>query len=175
MWFDRHIFPASSTPLSSGGFTLLELLIVITILVAAAALIYPRFFEVQGARLRSDARKLSTLIRFLDEAAATRKLYYRLWFEFGKDRLRVEVSKDGSDYALYPDNRIRFFSFADGVDLKDVSLPGLGRVAGGEVAVIFSPLGAGEPFTVHLSGGGDDVTVDFNPYSGRVRVKEGYV
>ena len=62
-----------------------------------------------------------------------------------------------------------------GVELADIVVPGLGRVDSGEVDVFFNPAGAVDPFMVHISRGTEVKTLDFNPYSGRVRVRDGYL
>ncbi len=154
---------------------MIELLTVVVVLAAVAIIVFPGFFDIRDTRLRSDARRLSALVRFLDEGAATRKVYYRLWFDLEKERLRVDTSKNGVEYAPYSDSRISSFTFARGVDIKYITVPGLGDVLRGEVAVTFTPIGAEKPFAVHLRSGDSELTVDFNPYSGNVRVLEGDV
>lgn len=74
------------TRLSSGGFTLLELLLVLVILSVSAALVSPRIASsVESMKARSNVRKLhAALILARENALRERKDY------------RVEISTDGA-------------------------------------------------------------------------------
>lgn len=166
--FRRHLF--SKSP----GFTLLELILVITIIGVAIAVVFPRFSGFGDTYVKADASRVSALVRYLYQAAATRKVYYRLWFDMEKGAIRVEYSKNGTDYTEEGDSSLRRLKLRDGVDMEDIVVPELGKVNTGEVAVIFSPAGSVEPFTLHLKASEKSLTLYFNPYSGIVKITEGY-
>lgn len=171
----RRNFKRTRYPLSDNGFTLFELLLAIIIISGLLAIALPRFANVGGVYLKTDAGKVATLVRFLNEASATRKVYYRVWFDMEKDSLRVESSKNGVDYVDEPDAAIRRMRLHDGVAIEDIIVPDLGKVDAGEVAVIFAPAGSIDAFTLHLKSSGRAMTLTFNPYSGEAKVIEGYV
>ncbi|MBI5235577.1 MAG: prepilin-type N-terminal cleavage/methylation domain-containing protein [Deltaproteobacteria bacterium] len=151
------------------GFTLIELVIVMAVIGAALALVFPRL-DFSGPRLDSEARRLAMLIRHLDDSANSKKFYYRIWFRLDNERVDVEVSVDGLEYAAPRDDKAFLAqTFRHGTDLEDVTIEGMGKVSRGEAAVVFSP-GASRAFNVHLNNSGKSLTISYNPYSGRVKV-----
>ncbi len=66
-------------------------------------------------------------------------------------------------------------TLSGGTELVDVIVSGIGRVSDGEVAVVFNPSYGAEPFVVHIARGEKTMTLDYNPFSGRVKVIEGHV
>ncbi len=155
------------------GFTLIELVIVMVVISIALAIVLPRFTSLNSQNLKSDAEKVSALVRYLHEAAESRKLFYRLSFDTEKGTVTVERSKDSIKYSRETEASVRGFSLASGVEILDIQAPGLGSVASGRIEVLFAPVGS-SPFTLHLGGSDNVLTVSFNPYNGRVSVEEGY-
>lgn len=159
----------------SRGFTLFELLAVIIILGGLLALVLPRFMDLTVSQLKSDAGRLATLTRYLHEASATKKLYYRMSFDLEKDTVSVAASPDGAEFLPESDPVLRGLRLSNGVGFTDMVVPGLGKVSSGVVEVFFSPSGSVEPFTVHISAGKNVKTLSFNPYSGQIKVEDGYL
>lgn len=155
-----------------GGFTILELVVLIAVIGLALAIALPRLAGLERAALKSDAGRLSTLLRYAGESAATKRLYYKVSFDIENGSIIVERSHDGRDFS--PGADIRGFDLSSGVVLRDLVVEGLGKIESGTVSVVFTPLGAFEEFSVHLEAGEDRFTVKFNPYSGRPDVVEGY-
>jgi prepilin-type N-terminal cleavage/methylation domain-containing protein len=157
------------------GLTLLELLVVITIFGIILAVALPRIFSIESAYLGADARRIAGLIRYMNEAAATRRAYYRVSFNLNKEQIRVETSLDGIEYREESESFLSALRLKNRVEIEDVVLPGLGVIKKGEVSVIFSPLGSAEPFNIHLKSNNNFLTLAFNHYNGRVKIIEGYV
>ncbi|MEK6792065.1 MAG: type II secretion system protein [Deltaproteobacteria bacterium] len=155
------------------GLTLIELIIVMAVIGVALVIVSPRL-DFGGARLDSEARRLAMLIRHLDDSANSKKIYYRIWFRPDNERVDVEVSGDGLEYAAPQDTAFSAQTFRHGTDLEDVTIEGIGKVSRGEAAVVFSP-GASRAFNVHLNNSGKALTISYNPYSGRVKVLDGRV
>lgn len=141
------------------------------VLAVALAVVFPRLPGLEGVSLDSSAGRVSRLSGFLAERAASKRQFYRLWFDFGTGEARVESSADGREYTPEPEAAIRRIRLGTGVRLDEVRSPGLGSVSRGEAAVVFSPYGA-EPFEVRLSAGKRTAVVSFNPYTGRARIHE---
>jgi len=152
------------------GFSLIELLAVIAVIAVALAVVFPRLPGLEGYNLDSDSGRLSQLAGFLNERAASRRSYYRLWFDFNAGEIRVESSPDGKEYAPEAESALRRIKLGPGVVLEEVRSPGLGAVRKGEAAVVFSPYGS-EPFTVRLAAAKRSVIVSFNPYTGKAKVR----
>jgi len=154
---------------SVNGFSLIELLAVIAVIAVAVAVVFPRLPGLEGYSLDSGAGRASQLLGYINERAASRRSYYRVWFDFNANELRVESSEDGKEYAAVAETALRKIRFGPRVVMEEVTSPGLGRVARGEAAIVIAPFGA-EPFDMRLSSGKRSVIVSFNPYTGKARV-----
>lgn len=172
---DLRIRRAATSMAVTEGFTLFELLAVIIIIGGILAIAFPRIWVLNEMHLRTDAGRVSTLIRYLNEASATKKVYYRISFDLEKNSISVESSRDGAGYSAETDAAIRGLRLREGVAMEDIELPGLGKVNSGTVSVIFAPAGGADSFTLHLRASQKKMSLLFNPYSGRVRVSEGYL
>lgn len=135
----------------------------------------PRFMGTGEAYLKTDASRVSSLVRFIDDASASRKLYYRVSFDIAAGEITTERSRDGARYEPENDPKVRRLKLGEGVQIEDIMLPGLGRVNTGTASVVFAPAGGTSPFTLHLAASGKKLTLEFNPYSGEVFIKDGYV
>jgi general secretion pathway protein H len=142
----------------AGAFTLLELMVVLFVLSIMLTLVLP-YFNMSGDDLDAQARQMASVLRYLNETAASRKETMEIKFDLAK-RL-VTWSESGSEKAE---------SFET---LKAVELQSRGTLTDGELTVFFGPTGLGEFLNVYLSDGGVEKTVAFNPISGRVSISEG--
>lgn len=158
-------------PSRTDGITLIELVIVLAIIAIAVAVIYPRISGLEEARLESDARKMASLIGYLSESAASRRIYYKVRFGLDEERLDVEVSRDGREYLR--DQEFGFLALSSGVSIEDVATPE-GKTDAGETEVVIPPEGGSSPFSVHLKAGEEFMTVTFNPYTEKVAIEKGY-
>ncbi len=156
------------------GFTLIELIVVIAIVSTVLLIAFPGLSALEGYGFRSDARRLAGLIRALDDLSTTEGLYYRVWFYVEDESVRVESSSDAAVFTKAEDSDFGGFHLGRTTELEDVVIAGLGKVASGEAAVIFNPSVGAEPFSLHLRRGERRLTLSYNPYSGRVRILEGY-
>ena len=149
------------------GFTLIELAVVLALLGAILLAVIPRLSIFEEAAFRSDARKLASLIRRLDDAAASSKSYYRMTFDIGGNTLIAQKSFDNA-----------LFESPEGMPARVL----LGRTTGitgltqngatssnGTASVLFAPGGA-PPFSISLESSGFSCTVSYNPYSGKIRI-----
>lgn len=160
---------------SSSGFTLLEILAVMAIFAGILALVLPRFMDFRVTYLRTDAGRVATLVRYLSESSDTRRLYYRLTFDLDSKTLTVARSVDGKKFISEPEPALKGIRLRGGVKFVDIMVSGVGKVTSGEVAIFFSPAVSKEAFILHMGSGDDVKTLSFNPYSGRVKVEDGYI
>ncbi len=158
----------------SGGFTLIEMVVVLAILAMVALLVFPRLPSTGATDLRNSARNLAAMIRYVEDKAVTTKSAYRLRVNLSDTRLTVVKIVDGEE-GIDSDP---FFSrqiLSDGINVEDVTVPRLGKVATGEVSINFGPGGLEDFAVIHLKGNHDShFTVTAYPQNGKVKVEEGY-
>lgn len=157
---------------NSRGFTLIELLTVIALLGVMLLSVFPNLPIIDEVEFRREARRIAGTLRYLNELAAIKKVYYRVWFILEDETIIIESSKDGLNFAEYPETPLR--RLKEGLEIDDITLLSTGRVTVGKVAVTLSPSGPWEAFVLHLKKGKKHMTLSINP-SGRVRIEEGYV
>lgn len=142
----------------AAGFSLLEIIVVIFLISMMLALVIPSFSVVREKKIKSDARRLASVLRYLNDSAISTKETFSLGVDF-KEKLIVSNGPEGE--------KIRRFE-----SLYAVELQSKGMVSEGELIIFFGPLGASEAFSFFLKDEGAAMTVVFNPLSGRVKVLE---
>ena len=160
---------------SKTGLTLLELLAVIAIVGTILLIVFPKIPLFEDYTLNAEARRIAGLFRYMQESASAKKMYYKLWFYPEKELLEIESSSDGIEFKKIQETSLKGLTFKSGVDMTDIVLSTLGKVNDGGVAVMFGPMGGAEPFSLHLKMGQRALTIGYNPYSGKVKILEGYV
>jgi general secretion pathway protein H len=140
------------------GFTLLELIVVVFIISLFAALVFPSFSDLTERAVKSDARKMASLLRYLNDSSIYTKKTYSLKFDLPGGSLSWE-GPDGTKT-----DKIK--------NLKSVTLQSKGEVREGEVTVFFGPLGLQENVEVHIADESGSMTVAFNAVSGRTKIIE---
>jgi general secretion pathway protein H len=160
--------------MQNGGFTLIELMVVIVIIAMAAALVIPRLPAPEATKLKNSARNLASGIRFLNDQAIITKGVYRLQLSMSDNSTKIfKISASGEE--LRPDDQ--FMSrplIEDGISIEDVTVPQLGKVSEGEVVLPFGPGGNPDCITIHLKGGENHFTIIAYPSGGKVTVLDGY-
>jgi prepilin-type N-terminal cleavage/methylation domain-containing protein len=155
-----------------GGFTLLEVVIVVAVLALFVGLAVPRLPDVAGTRIHQAARKVSMILQLARSRAVSLRRYYRVEVDLGTHEL--SVSYFGPEGTYIPDDEIRSIRLKEGVR-ADVVSAGDGKVLEGTGLVRISPRGFIEPALVHLWDERDrTVTIAPSPASGRVKIREGY-
>ncbi len=167
-------------PRGAKGMTFIEVVLVVAVLSAILLISFPKIPHLSDYTLKNDARKLAGLFRFLDESATTRKTYYKVLVVPGKkdaeaNRIEVESSRDGIEFKAEKDKNLRGVTLDKRTVVEDIQVAGLGLVDEGEVDLFFNPVYGAEPFSLHISQSGSLFTIDYNPYSGRVKIVEGRI
>jgi hypothetical protein len=114
-------------------------------------------YGAEGMRLKSDAKRIASVLRSLNDSSIATKKPYSLTFDFGENT----ISWKGPDV----EKTEQFKS------LSSVELPSKGKIREGQVVVSFGPLGIQESLVVHLGRPGDAIMVAFNQLSGRAAIK----
>ena len=165
--------------MSARGFTLVELVLVISILGILAWLAVPRVAGISDARLDAASARVAADLRFARGRAVAERTRYGLEFEPARDRYAVYASRPGSGI-VDPADRSR----ALGIDFRGPSeLHGVRiRAAsfGGGSAVAFDSFGVprdasgrelARPGLVVLELGGRSDSIEVAPMTGAVRVR----
>ncbi|OGP13454.1 MAG: hypothetical protein A2054_05370 [Deltaproteobacteria bacterium GWA2_55_10] len=135
------------------------------------AVVFPRLHGLQDRYLDSDSERLALFLSYAGEKAASSRTYYRVGFDLQGARINVESSPDGKEFAPAADPALRGFKLKNGVDIGEVSAPGLGKVVRGEAKLLMPPAGA-PPFEVALISGNRRSLITYNPYTGRATISE---
>lgn len=170
-------------PTGSGGFTLIELTMVILVIGIVGALILPRFGGLlDRQQMRRTVNVVHGMVRQLHAKAALTKRVYRLTFDLDAQQLTVchlpGLLPTGSenDMCVAESSReMRGYAMPEAVQLLDVVSPEGKKVREGVAMLHFLPTGQAEPGVVHLQTPDEThVTLFIEALAGRVRVVYGY-
>ena len=170
-------------PTGSGGFTLIELTMVILVIGIVGALVLPRFGGLlDRQQMRRTVNVMRGMVRQLHAKAALTKRVYRLTFDLDQQLLSVcflesqPATGSADDTCVAePSRGMRGYAMPDAVQLVDVvSFEGK-KVREGTAMMHFHPTGLAEPSVVHLQAPDEShVTLFIEPLAGRVKVVYGY-
>ena len=157
----------------SGGFTLLELIIVVTVLALVVGITLPRMPDVGGTRIYRSARKISSALMLARSRAVSLRRYYRVDLDLKENS--IALSYFGPEGTFIEDDELTPVVL-DEEHMADVVTGDRGKVLEGEGTIHISPRGQVEPSLVHLEDDhGRLVTVIPETFGGRVTVSDGYV
>jgi len=166
-------FRLSSSRIS--GFTLIELMVVLVILSITAALVVPRLPSTDAMELKSSARSLASLLRYLGERSISSKTIYRLHVNIRENSIKVTRKLANGDEIPPEDPLLSRNTLTAGIVIADLESPRLGKVTEGEVFIDFGSAGLSEFLTIHLnSPKGEIFTVTGYPQGGKVKIISGY-
>ena len=146
------------------GFTLLELLVVVFIISLSLAVITPSLWKSEKSALKTEARHISSTMRYIYDETIGKKRPYVLGFNI-----------DERSWGFESDNETRNFKIKRDIEIRDVFIPSHGEISTGEVFIVFGPTGPEEPLILHLMKGQSEYTIIFNHLSGRTKIFEGYI
>jgi len=162
----------TGSPRSEGGFTLLEIVIVVAVVALFIGLAVPRLPDMAGTRIHQNARKVSMMLQLARNRAVSLRRYYRV--DVDLDANEVSASYFGPEGTYITDDEVRQFSLREGA-IVDVVNSSEGKVLEGTGWVRISPRGFIEPSLIHIRDEQERVvTVVPSPVSGRVRILDGY-
>ena len=141
---------------SRRGFTLLELIVVLFIISLVMALILPSFSGFGENKLKSEAREMASILRYMNDSAVSRKETFLMKFDLD----------EGTVYWKGPDGeKKRKFD-----DITGVTTQSTGKVSKGEITLFFEPLGVRENLSVYMSKGNKEMAITLNHLSGKVKI-----
>ena len=163
-----------------GGFTLIEIGLVLLIIGTIVALVVPRFRDQSRAELQAQTRKLAATFRFLQEEAILNGRVYRLNFDLDQQRYFVteaDVFDEESFRQTSTGILARDVTLPSTVQIADVDAPeSAGKLYEGIALAHFFPDGFVEPLAIHLQNGEEFYTLYVaNGLTGRAHIAAGYI
>jgi prepilin-type N-terminal cleavage/methylation domain-containing protein len=139
------------------GVTLLELVLVVFIVSVVLALVLPTFTGIGENKVMSDAKRIASILRYLNDSALSTKESLTL---------RVDLKDKVIGYNGPEGEKSERLDSLTGVELQS-----RGNVTEGELFVFFSPLGAQENITMHLGEDASAMAVTLHHMNGRVKIR----
>lgn len=154
-----------------GGFTLIELIVVLVILGVVVRVALPRLEGAFSDRyLRSSARRLVGMIRWTQSQAALGGREY--WLYYDLDKGEYWMAGKGEENLEGAEGKRRRH-LLEGVRFQHIITRSQGRVSGGIASSWFSPQGWVEGTSIHLQNEkGEELGVRIKGPTGRVRILE---
>lgn len=147
---------ATAVAACAGGFTLFELLLILFIISFFMALAMPSLSILGESGLKSDARRLAAIVRYLHDSSITAKESYSLTMDFG-EKIVTYAGPDGE----------RRESIKTVVSAEMMTQ---GSVSKDELTLFFRPTGGSEAFRILLADDNTSLVISFNPLSGRAKI-----
>jgi type II secretory pathway pseudopilin PulG len=164
---------------TQGGFTLIELGLVLLIISVVVAVIVPRFRDQSHAEMLAHTRKLATVFRFLQQEAILQGRVYRLTFDLDQQRYSVSSAEQGNDAGFHAETGVfsRPVALPASLQIADVDVPMIsGKLYEGVTFTQFYPDGYVEPTVVHFDNGQEVYTLYIpDGLTGRAYVASGYL
>ncbi len=165
---------STNTHRHDAGFTLLELMVIVSILGITALMVFPKISAFGVNSGKTETRRLSRLIQHLAQESLATKNYYRLYYDLEEEAYSVRILQ-GREFVPVSGGLITGRKLPDGLVFEDVVTFRHGKVQDGEVYTEFFPLGV-EKTTIHLKEGDDAVwTLIVNSLTGRVKIFDSYI
>lgn len=170
-------------PTGPGGFTLIELTLVILVIGIVSAMVLPRFGGLlDRQQMRRTVNVVRGMVRQLHAKAALTKRVYRLTFDLDTQQLTVchlqSLPPTGSgDVSCVAESsrEMRGYAMPNAVQLLDVVSPEGKKIHEGTAMTHFYPTGQAEPSVIHLqTPDGTHVTLFIEALAGHVKVVYGY-
>ena len=143
---------------SKQGFTLLEIIVVLFIVSLVMAIVLPSFAGFGESKLKSEAREMASILRYMNDSAVSRKETFLIRFDLDKNMVTWQ-GPDGEKTKKFD-------------DMTGVTTQSNGMVSKGELIVSFEPFGIQENLSVHMRRGKKGVVITLNHLSGKVKIKD---
>lgn len=159
--------------LRRGGFTLLEMSIVLFIIALAVTLVLPLLGKVGDADLHSAGRYLAGTIKYVYNEAVLEKTAFRLVFDLDHNSYQVERQDKSGKWAKLP-GRMGERKLPDSVVLARIAINGRGSFTSGEVKVQIYPTGWLDEAALYLQEGKYKQTLRISALTGTTEFYNGF-
>jgi prepilin-type N-terminal cleavage/methylation domain-containing protein len=176
-------YPAAN---GAKGYTLIELSLVILLIGIIIAFALPRLGDLGDSRLKSAARQLAGNIQSTFDEAVYRKQDFDVIYDITQGNYRVIVSPSDEESPVGAEDAVsdegpkapvtfKKAALPDKVRFKDISTERVEKATEGQVTAHFFPEGWAEKTLIHLTDDRKEFTLIVMPYTGKVKILEGYV
>lgn len=152
------------------AFTLIELCVVLVLIAVLVTIALPHYggFLTRGS-MRSEARRMAALARYLSSEARRSGLVHQLNFDVGHDEYWVTVNAGKAKPVDATSPLAEPRVLAEGIRFKDVMVLGVGQKSMGVQRVAFYPTGENDEAIVHLTDYDKKLSYSLHikPYNGR--------
>jgi prepilin-type N-terminal cleavage/methylation domain-containing protein len=160
-----------------GGFTLLELAVVIFIMGLVLTLAMPYLGSLQTSQMRSESRRLASRANYLYQEAGAQKVLLRITFDLSNNGYFVtRLDPFAVHPAFKPEHGpagARVY-LPENVRIRDVWVEGVGLVQRGVVSAQFYPSGSVDATVIHMiDRKGEVFTLAIDPFNGHVSIQRG--
>lgn len=167
----------------AAGYTLIEILLVVVIIMVTAGISVPKFAEsMKGAKLRTSARSVITAHRYARSTAVLHQKFMAIYFYTEQGKMEVvSLTPAGSgageatfgegpgEEPVYQVTIDRERSLAEGVRFEDVEMEVPGQQEREAFWVNYFPSGTCDAYTLRLEDdSGRAMMVEIDPISGQV-------
>lgn len=160
------------------GFTLVELLLVLSLMAVIMLFALPSFQNLLQGTLQQEAGRLAGVIRLLRNEAVLTHTTYRLMLDLKGGRYFVQQQDAEGSYHEIADPRV-LAAHTLPRDLRLVDLTLLGRTYRTDetepLPVLVDPSGYLDPFLLRFTHGDEDYTLRVAGFTGRVELVPGHV
>lgn len=156
-----------------GGFTLIELGIVVLLISLFSALTIPMVTGFGENRLDASARRLAGTSKYLFNEAALNKQQYQLVFNLNDGTFGAKVLEPTGELVAVP-GRWGSQSLKGDVRFGGVTVAGRGKFTSGEAVTLIHPVGWMEETVIHLEDGDKKLTVRLKPFTGTSEIFDGH-
>lgn len=136
----------------------MEIIVVIFVLSMVLAVALPSFTGIGESRMKSEAKRIASILRYLNDSALSTKETLSMKIDF-RDKSIGYNGPDGDKSESFE-------------TLHDIELQSKGKISQGDVIVFFGPAGAAESVRFNLRDEEQTLGVALNAMSGRVKVLE---
>ena len=156
------------------GFTLLELIVVISLLGIMLVLTVPRFHETLFLdESKTGSRWIIGKIQALKEAAVRNQKNYTLHIDLDSERFWE------TDDSMSPEDienaSLNAAALPDGLKITDIEYPMQGRINSGQADITFYKGGYSDKVFIHLQDGDSEVSYLVEPFLSEVSRYETYI
>ncbi|MCH7479310.1 MAG: prepilin-type N-terminal cleavage/methylation domain-containing protein [SAR324 cluster bacterium] len=165
-------------PRARGGFTLIELMLVLVLLSLTLFLAVPAFQNLTQGSLQREVRRLTGVVRLIRNEAILTRRPFRLMFDLKARRYYVEeLSREGKFVLREQPKELAAHTFPPSFVLRDIVVFGdkIGQQRDRAVAVRVDISGLVDPFLLHFSEDGEEWTLKVLGLTGKMELEKGYV
>ena len=157
------------------AFTLIEIIVVVLLIGIIMSITIPRFIDLDDLHMKSQARRLSSLFRYVYSEAVTTGRSYRVCFDIDREAYWVEMADDSGQFTEFADTLTRKENLSEGIEFEDIAMPDAGKITEGRVFCYFYPRGLVDGLTIHLRNQrGNALSLMVDTWTAEVDIYQGY-